>query len=173
MVCCRRRPLGTCQHRRPMGHMSAPPPAGAHVSPAGRWAHLSPAVRWAHVIPAARWGTCQPRRPLGHMSAPPPARHISAPPSAGHMSPPSETYRSPGISICFTVCRGSWGMKGECGFRFLASKTKKGGYNNTIFLCVNPKTKRHNSSKKILFFIDSVWIASSYIGICLRGGGYI
>jgi hypothetical protein len=71
-----------------------------------------------------------------------------------YVSPPSGTYRSPGRSIiCFTVCWGSWGMKGECGVRFLASKKKKGGYENTIFLCVNPKkTKRHNSSKKIPFF---------------------
>jgi hypothetical protein len=61
---------------------------------------------------------------------------------------------------------GMWGS-------VFASKKKKqfGGYKNTMILCVNPKTKRHNSPEKIpLFLIDSVWIASSYIGICFRGG---
>ena len=53
-----------------------------------------------------------------------------------YVSPPSETYRSPGRSICFTVCWGSWGMKGECGVRFLASEKKKTAAIKTLFFFV-------------------------------------
>ena len=61
----------------------------------------------------------------------------------------------------------SSGMNGEWGCWFMAYLKKKNNCKkNTIFLCGNPKTKRHNSSKKIPFFlIDRVWVASSYIGV--------
>jgi hypothetical protein len=58
------------------------------------------------------------------------------------------------------------GMKGEWFFWCIAYKKKNSCGQNTIFLCGNPKTKRHNSSKKIPFFlIDRVRVASSYIGV--------
>jgi hypothetical protein len=103
-------------------------------------------------------GTCQPRRRLGHMFQYMPGdSYVSL-----YVSPPSETYRSPGRSICFTVCRGSWGMEGNVGFGFLLQKKKKAAIITLFFSVETQKLNAIIHLKQSIFFdrhrLDSILI---------------